>query len=484
MSALTTSDKAKLKEALALMDAEKKGVFSVPKHEFDINDVAAADDGEVVSLKDAGKHLKGWAPKFSPASDRVTSEAEIGSQKGEYVSKLRSVSVNEMPGDIEQFSMARLMLAKSQAHEMGFAVALKRYAPLEGKWLAAFEAKAQGDMTTGVDGGFLAPELWQARLIDLLYAQQVVTKLGVTRVPMAGRVEHMPKLVGPAGVYYSAENSALQESMAQFSQLSFTARKQSALIWLSNELIMDATPDAERVLQSHLASLMAIDQDYQVLFGSGELGTPVGLAFTPGVATYQIAGSSLAYTDVTKLIHSVETLNSEPYTMFGQTDCTGIVSAMGITEQLQNLVDSSTGRPLADFGFNTGAFRRPQDHGTVSNFLSSMFGVENWQRSAILAQTVQSNGTDFVTPPANGKTSGGLNAGVMGTGTGTYSPIMAGNWEHLIIKERQDIQFLSSNVAGTAFQNDQTGIRCIRRYDVGVSHPEAFAILTNAFEGA
>jgi HK97 family phage major capsid protein len=44
---------------------------------------------------------------------------------------------------------------------------------------------------------------------------------------------------------------------------------------------------------------------------------------------------------------------------------------------------------------------------------------------------------------------------------------------------RQDVEIMVSNVAGTSFAADQTWIRLISRYDVGVAHPEAFFAFTN-----
>ena len=41
------------------------------------------------------------------------------------------------------------------------------------------------------------------------------------------------------------------------------------------------------------------------------------------------------------------------------------------------------------------------------------------------------------------------------------------------------IEIVTSNVAGTSFANDQTWIRLISRYDVGIAHPEAFFAFTN-----
>lgn len=64
--------------------------------------------------------------------------------------------------------------------------------------------------------------------------------------------------------------------------------------------------------------------------------------------------------------------------------------------------------------------------------------------------------------------------------TNNMSPVFFGDWQHLWVMERQDIELLTSNVAGTAFANDQTWIRLIRRLDVGVAHAEPFFVVTNA----
>ena len=53
-----------------------------------------------------------------------------------------------------------------------------------------------------------------------------------------------------------------------------------------------------------------------------------------------------------------------------------------------------------------------------------------------------------------------------------------GRW--LVLAVRQDVEVMASNVAGTAFQNDQTWIRLIYRYDVVAVHPEAFFVHTSA----
>ena len=53
-----------------------------------------------------------------------------------------------------------------------------------------------------------------------------------------------------------------------------------------------------------------------------------------------------------------------------------------------------------------------------------------------------------------------------------------GRW--LVLAVRHDVEVMASNVAGTAFQNDQTWIRLIYRYDCVAVHPEAFFVHATA----
>jgi hypothetical protein len=326
-------------------------------------------------------------------------------------------NINLFPrGDIDNFSVTRWAMASERAqHTLEGGTAFKRHAPWESQYYYACEQlalsnKAMGDMVSGQDGGFLAPEEWSASFIDQLYPQLALSKLPVTRMNMGTRIVHLPKLTAAVSVFYAAENASITASQAQLSQLSFTARKQTFLVQISNELIRDSNPAAEGVLRNNATRYMAIDRD--------------------------------------NAIYNVENLNGSTNVPLAQAMCSGVVAPVAAKQQILNMKQGdSAARPIYDYGIN---YMRGQNRPDGSSMLDGLFGVDTWVLTNILAGTVGSRNWFF------------------------------GDWQHLIIMERQDIEVVSSNVAGTAFQNDQTWIRGIARYDVGVAHPEAFYVVTNA----
>jgi len=377
-----------------------------------------------------------------------------------------SINVHKFPrGDYDNFSLTRYAYAKQNA-EYGIHSSswMHEVAPWETQYYEAgrnakvFDpiTKAQGDMVSGQDGGFLAPEFWSQNFFDQLYATQSVTQLPITTMRMGTRVTHMPKLTAAIAVSYSNENSALATTQAQFAQLSFTARKQGQIIQISNELIRDSVPAADQILQQHAVRWMALDRDKQLILGNGQAGAPIGLWNIGGAAVQNSLGiqnttlttnASPLYTELTTGIINVETLNSLSTNVpLGMATCTGVLGMPALKQQIINMKDSN-GRPMFDFqGLN--ALRGSFPAGGGGQF-DGLYGVPTWRFSQVFNQAANSRYITF------------------------------GDWQWLIYMVRQDVEVMVSNVAGTAFAADQTWIRLISRYDVGVAHPEAFFGYTN-----
>lgn len=382
-----------------------------------------------------------------------------------------SFNINRYPlGDIDNFSVARFAMAQSFAFNnvMG-ELAYKKVAPWETAYIEAgmkdklidpITKANMGDMVSGQDGGFLAPEQWNQQLYDLLYPSSIASVLPITRQTVPTRVVHWPVLSNNVTVYYVGENAALTPSSPQFRQISATMRKQAVLAYLSNELIRDSSPQADNVLRNHAAIEMAIDQDAALLAGNGVSGAPVGLLSMSGLTT-SAGPAHIGYTDLVKGIFQVETLNGSTITRVGQAGCTGIAANPVLKKQIAALLDSN-GRPLWDFSMrNVNISGSPAGNGQMPNPggpLNGFLNVPAW------ALANNNNTTAGVAPLP--KTEGSQN-------------IFFGDWRHLIIAQRMDIEFMASNVAGNTFANDQTAIRLIRRYDVVCPHPEAFFVLTS-----
>jgi HK97 family phage major capsid protein len=365
----------------------------------------------------------------------------------------KAFNVTKFPRDFEQgdFSVARWAYADARAKGADGYGAYKKHAPREAAYYEALSAvgtnnKALGEMVSGQDGGFLAPEIWANTFYDMLYSKQVLSTLPVTRMPMGGRVEYIPKLVSQVSVGYAAENAALTASQPQFAQLSFTARKQYAFVQIPNELLRDSAPAADQIIMDHATKRVALDRDIQALFGNGQGGAPSGLINATNVGSYTLAGdagngATPTYADFVAIVNQVRALNSSTNVPVGQADCTGVVGAVRVEQTVANLKDSQN-RPLWAYGLNQiGRVPAP-----------GFLGVPNWVLSNVVPTNV-TKGSSNVT-----------------------SYLIGGDWQYLIVMERQDVEFLSTNVGGTSFANDQTWIRLISRYDVGLIHPEAFTV--------
>jgi HK97 family phage major capsid protein len=454
---------------------DDKSKDETPKPESDIkdliqslNELAQAKIADATKAKDVpGPTDVSTRPDFSQPTGEVKAESAqderfTRKEKSLFPHRIetldddvrKSINFNSSPrGDFDNFSMARYAYAKQREHYLG-TPSLKS-APWEtmfydwAKKIQVFDpvTKAQGDMVSGQDGGFLAPEFWSTNFFDQLYAAQVVTQLPITTLPMGTRVVHMPKLTTAISISYAAENATLANTTAQFGQLSFTARKQGQIIQISNELIRDAVPAADAILQNHAVKWMALDRDKQLILGNGQAGAPVGLLNTGGsgigtVDTFD-TGQSPLYGELLEAIVGVEILSGSTNVPIGQANCTGVLGMPSFKQELMGIKDSD-GRPLINMiGLSqlTVAGQSPLD---------GFLGVPKWRFSQVFNESAGSRHVTF------------------------------GDWQYLVYMVRQDVEIMVSNVAGTSFASDQTWIRLISRYDVGVAHPEAFYTFTNA----
>lgn len=405
-----------------------------------------------------GQTLRHKTGGYLPPTSDYTTDDRIGHIKEAIAG---GFNINLFPrGDIENFAVTRWAMAMERATRTSEgSSAFNKYAPWENQFYHACEKlaasnKAMGDMVSGQDGGYLAPEEWSTRFIDQLYPAMALSRLPVTRIPMGTRVTHVPRLNSNIAINYGAENAALTANQAQFQQVSFTARKQAFLVQVSNELIRDSNPAAEAILRNNATRYLAIDRDKQSLLGNGQAGTPTGLLKTTNVT---VSGGSAAapyatqaapvFTDFNTAIFNVENLNGSSNVPVAQATCTGVVGPVVLKQQVMNMADTTNNRPIYSFGIDQ---MRGTNRPDGSTMLDGLFGIPTWVLTNILAGAANSRNVFF------------------------------GDWQHLWIMERQDVEILSSNVAGTAFQNDQTWIRGITRYDVGVAHPEAFYVVNNA----
>lgn len=108
----------------------------------------------------------GYLPPGSSLNGPVLSSMSADERTAAFKSAIEGgFNINLFPrGDIENFSVTRWAMASERAqHTLEGGTAFKKHAPWESQYYYACEqlglsGKAMGDMVSGQDGGFLAPE--------------------------------------------------------------------------------------------------------------------------------------------------------------------------------------------------------------------------------------------------------------------------------------------------------------------------------------
>jgi HK97 family phage major capsid protein len=427
----------------------------------------------------------------------VSAEPETQLFPHEYVQKLRSEAagyrtelnearaalnfyINKYPlGDLDNFSVSRA--AYAHAHEKLYK-SRRVWDQLATYEKAYYERKAMGEQISGLDGGFLAPEIWGGPYFALLRSFSVLDQLPVTKVKVPAHIRHLPKITGDVTATYPQEGASVTTSNFQVGQISYTARKAEHLLTVSNELIRDAPGVADTILRQESAMAHALDRDTQLLLGQGGMN-PTGLIplstngtikkWYPGAsATASITGTAAhgtpSFLHVSQLRGAIHSLNSAVgggtgFTNYtGQAHCNGVIAHSRFEQTVFTQAAAAgpwtdaQGRPLWMGGMGSARDMKPDpvaQGGGAPSSSGSINGLmgQNWALTNIL--------------PVNSSDGGGT----------TSSFMIGGWWDMYVLFE--NAEFLYDAAIEPAFGTDQTLIRAVHRYDGGPARPEAFAVL-------
>lgn len=371
--------------------------------------------------------------------------------------------INKYPlGDEDNFHVSRVAYAKAMSKGSYSGPYWDKYASWEKAYLEQ-KASKLGDQIAGADGAFLAPEIWNTIWFDLLRSAAALDQLPITRMPVAARVAHIPKVLIDVTVSYPGENNAPTATTYTFGQLTYSAHKAVAEVNLSNEMIRDSAGLADEILRQSTAKAIATDRDTQLLTGQGVGGSvttpsPTGLIngsatalnFTyfpntsvSGAISQTPASFTPSYQHLAQLIAKVEVLHQFSNVNVGQAEINGAIA----NPQFKQTVWSSA-------RFQTATTAQPiwVDDLNVRN---GLFGLK-WALSNVI--------------PTNLTKGGGTNESV----------IIVGDWRQYVLFECLTLAFDSTTLSGTSsvgFAADQTQVKVVHRYDGAPAHPEAFGIL-------
>ena len=137
-------------------------------------------------------------------------------------------------------------------------------------------ARALNSGVTG-EGGALIPQDFMADLIELLRAMTAVRGANPMEVGMPMGNLTIPRLAGGATAAYQNELDDISISQERFDDVNFVAKKLTAMVPVSNDLIRRSPIGVEEIVRDDLVQTIARREDLAFIRGDGTDKGPVGL---------------------------------------------------------------------------------------------------------------------------------------------------------------------------------------------------------------
>ena len=166
-------------------------------------------------------------------------------------------------------------------------------------------------LSEGVDanGGYLVPEEYDHRLIDILDEENVMRKLG-TRITTSGEHKINIAATKPAAAWME-EGGALTFGDATFDQIILDAHKLHVAIKVTEELLYDNAFNLENYIMQQFGKALANAEEDAFINGTGT-GQPLGILAATGGADVGVTAKSATAITADELIGLIYSLK-RPY---------------------------------------------------------------------------------------------------------------------------------------------------------------------------
>jgi HK97 family phage major capsid protein len=297
-------------------------------------------------------------------------------------------------------------------------------------------------VTVPGDGGYLVPEVYANEIIELLYPATIIYSLGARRLGMANGNLNIPKLKTGSRALFTGENRSIPKSAPKFGNLKLSAKKLTALIPMSNDLLRSTNFDNDVIVGQDITKQMALGVDWGALLGTGGEFQPLGITNNKNVLNVDVTTLDAAYSSTN-----------------------GVLTAAFPNYLVAAVLKNNVYADGLGFTFNTSVeqfFKSLRDN--VGGFI---FAKEMNESNTLAGYPYK---TTNLIATVGGKTQ-----------------IIFGNWNDLIIGEQGALEIETSREGSwtddagnliSAFENDQTLIRAIDNVDVGLRHDESFTVAT------
>ena len=142
--------------------------------------------------------------------------------------------------------------------------------------------------TSPAEGGYLVPEVYANEIIELLYPATVIYSLGARRLGMANGNLNIPKIKTGSRALFTGENRSIPKTAPRFGNLKLSAKKLTALIPMSNDLLRSTNFDNDVIVGQDVTKQMALGVDWGALNGTGGEFQPLGITKNKGVLNIDV----------------------------------------------------------------------------------------------------------------------------------------------------------------------------------------------------
>ena len=339
--------------------------------------------------------------------------------------------VNEMIGSyLKAMNDKNAMNVKQVSPDEALKVAKELYP--NSKALHAVLGQKTLTASVPADGGFTVPIAFSPDYIKALYANTILEKLGVRKVPMPNGNLSIPKMTAKASAYWIGEAEKITSSQAQFGEVNLKAKKLAALTPISNDLLRYNAVGIDGWIADDLMRNAKVELDDAFLNGTGTAHTPLGLKNVKGVQTWTPqSGTALSLKTPAGMLAKLKSKNIP-------------------MENVKWLLNPMGESWLEDLAFSSGPFAFPSlDEGKLKGYevIESATVGYNESGSPVTADFWVGDWSQFLWGV-------GYDISVEMSREGTFSD---GNGNNI-----------------SAFQNDLTLVRLITEHDFACRHPEAF----------
>jgi len=292
--------------------------------------------------------------------------------------------------------------------------------------------------TATAAGNLVGTVLDEGNFIDALRKSLKVFELGATI--LGGNVGNLdvPRQSGLTSTYWVAQGSNITEANATFDKISLTPKTVGALSSWTRIQELQATPDLENLVRSDLTQQVAAAIDLACIAGTGSSNQPTGLlnASNTNAVVGGTNGAAVTYDHLADLIAAVSQDSAD-------SGRTGFLTNNQVLTKLLKTKDSDGNYLLGPGSMTAGA------------------PATLWGRRCEISQQVPSNLTK-------------------GSASGTCSAIIYGNWADLVVAQWGSPLDILVNPYGSSYAAGNVEIRAMSSLDLGLRHPESFAIMKDA----